>query len=44
MVLPVTIYGKAREEYDNQLISVRLGDFNQDKTALRVNNEELTFV
>ena len=36
--------GKAREEYDNQLISVRLGDFNQDKTALRVNNEELTFV
>ena len=36
--------GKAREEYDNQLISVRLGDFNHDKTALRVNNEELTFV
>ena len=25
---------KAREEYDNQLINVRLGDFNHDKTAL----------
>ena len=25
----------AREEYDNQLISVRLGDFNRDKTALK---------
>ena len=36
--------GKAREEYDNQLINVRLGEFNHDKTALRVKNEELTFV
>jgi threonylcarbamoyladenosine tRNA methylthiotransferase MtaB len=27
---------EAREEYDNQLIMVRLGDFNHDKTALRV--------
>ena len=26
---------EAREEYDNQLIHVRLGDFNHDKTALR---------
>ncbi len=26
---------EAREEYDNQLIMVRLGDFNHDKTALR---------
>ena len=25
----------AKEEYDNQLIKVRLGDFNHDKTALR---------
>ena len=25
----------AREEYDNQLMKVRLGDFNHDKTALR---------
>ena len=25
----------AREEYDNQLMMVRLGDFNHDKTALR---------
>ena len=25
----------AREEYDNQLMTVRLGDFNHDKTALR---------
>ena len=25
----------AREEYDNQLISCRLGDFNRDKTALK---------
>ena len=30
---------EAREEYDNTLITVRLGDFNHDKTALRV--EEL---
>lgn len=29
----------ARESYDNQLIMVRLGDFNHDKTALKV--EEL---
>lgn len=28
---------QAREEYDNQLIRVRLGDFNHDKTALKVN-------
>ena len=27
---------EAKEEYDNQLITVRLGDFNHDKTALRV--------
>jgi threonylcarbamoyladenosine tRNA methylthiotransferase MtaB len=26
----------AREEYDNQLMTVRLGDFNHDKTALRI--------
>ncbi|MBR5656320.1 MAG: tRNA (N(6)-L-threonylcarbamoyladenosine(37)-C(2))-methylthiotransferase MtaB [Prevotella sp.] len=26
----------AREEYDNQLLNVRLGDFNHDKTALMV--------
>ena len=26
---------EAREEYDNQLIAVRLGDFNHDKSALR---------
>ena len=26
---------KAREEYDNQLIKVRLGDFNHDETALK---------
>jgi threonylcarbamoyladenosine tRNA methylthiotransferase MtaB len=26
----------AREDYDNQLIQVRLGDFNHDKTALKV--------
>ena len=26
---------EAREEYDNQLLTVRLGDFNHDKTALR---------
>ena len=26
---------EAREEYDNQLLSVRLGNFNHDKTALR---------
>ena len=26
----------AREEYDNQLIHVRLGDFNHDRTALKV--------
>ena len=26
----------AREDYDNQLILVRLGDFNHDKTALKV--------
>ncbi|MCI5875326.1 MAG: tRNA (N(6)-L-threonylcarbamoyladenosine(37)-C(2))-methylthiotransferase MtaB [Prevotella sp.] len=26
---------QAREEYDNQLLWVRLGDFNHDKTALR---------
>lgn len=26
---------QAREEYDNQLLRVRLGDFNHDKTALR---------
>ena len=25
----------AKEEYDNQLIKVRLGDFNYDKTALK---------
>ena len=30
---------EAREEYDNQLIQVRLADFNHDQTALRV--EEL---
>ena len=28
--------GEAREEYDNQLINVILGDFNHDKTALKV--------
>ena len=27
---------EAREAYDNQLMSVRLGDFNRDRTALRV--------
>ena len=26
----------AREEYDNQLMTVRLGDFNHDKTALKI--------
>lgn len=26
---------QAREEYDNQIIRVRLGDFNHDKTALK---------
>ena len=26
---------QAREEYDNQLIKVRLGDFNHDETALK---------
>ncbi len=31
--LPAT---EAREAYDNQLMSVRLGDFNRDRTALRV--------
>lgn len=31
----------AREEYDNQLMIVRLGDFNHDKTALKV--ESLKF-
>ena len=25
----------AKEEYDNQLLRVRLGDFNHDKTALK---------
>ena len=29
---------EARAEYDNQLIRVRLGDFNHDKTALVVHN------
>ena len=29
--LPASI---AREEYDNQLLNVRLGGFNHDKTAL----------
>ena len=28
----------AREEYDNQLMTVRLGEFNHDHTALRVQN------
>lgn len=28
----------AREEYDNQLMKVRLGDFNHDKTALIINH------
>jgi threonylcarbamoyladenosine tRNA methylthiotransferase MtaB len=27
---------EAREEYDNQLMTVRLGDFNHDGTALKV--------
>ena len=27
---------EAREAYDNQLMSVRLGDYNRDRTALRV--------
>ena len=27
---------EAREEYDNQLISVVLDGFNRDKTALRI--------
>ena len=31
---------QAHEEYDNQLMTVRLGDFNHDKTALKVMNEE----
>ncbi|MDE5570647.1 MAG: tRNA (N(6)-L-threonylcarbamoyladenosine(37)-C(2))-methylthiotransferase MtaB, partial [Prevotella sp.] len=31
--LPAT---EAREEYDNQLIRVRLGGFNHDRTALKV--------
>jgi len=26
---------EAREEYDNQIMTVRLGDFNHDKTALK---------
>ena len=26
---------EAREEYDNQLLTVRLGDFNHDRTALK---------
>ena len=26
---------QAREEYDNQIIRVKLGDFNHDKTALK---------
>lgn len=25
----------AKEEYDNQLLHVRLGDFNHDKSALK---------
>ena len=25
----------AREEYDNQLMTVRLGDFNHDRSALK---------
>ena len=25
----------AKEEYDNQLLRVRLGDFNHDKSALK---------
>ena len=29
----------AKEEYDNQLIKVRLGDFNHDKTALKAELE-----
>ena len=29
---------EAKAEYDNQLIRVRLGDFNHDKTALVVHN------
>lgn len=32
MELPAS---QAREEYDNQLIRVKLGDFNHDKTALK---------
>ena len=33
---------EAREEYDNQLLQVTLGDFNHDKTALivKVNSEK----
>ena len=30
---------EAREEYDNQLITVTLGDFNHDRTALKVKNK-----
>ena len=30
---------EAREEYDNQLITVRLGDFNHDNTALKAKIE-----
>ena len=30
---------EAREEYDNQLMTVRLGEFNHDKTALMVSIE-----
>ena len=32
--LPATM---AREEYDNELVMVRLGGFNHDKSALMVN-------
>ena len=31
---------EAREEYDNQLLTVRLGEFNHDKTALKVERLE----
>ena len=31
--LPVSL---AKEEYDNELIRVKLGDFNHDKSALKV--------
>ena len=27
---------EAREEYDNQLMQVTLGEFNHDRTALRI--------